>query len=169
MSFLNSIKAAFAVLLFLSHVHGTPLSYGYLSYPRSRASDKVPANIDKRAPAFNYNDEKVRGVNLGGWLVLEPWITPSLFEPWAKNQNVKDEYTYTQTLGKKEALKRLDKHWRTWITQADFQAIRKAGLNHVRIPIDTGPSLQFQGTLTFKVNWRIWTTLSNGHVIRHSK
>ena len=135
MSFLTSIKAAFAVLLFLSNVHGTPLSYGYSSYPRSRASDKVPANIDKRAPAFNYNDEKVRGVNLGGWLVLEPWITPSLFELWAKNQNVKDEYTYTQTLGKKEALKRLDKHWRTWITQADFQAIRKAGLNHVRIPI----------------------------------
>ena len=23
---------------------------------------------------------KLRGVNLGGWLVLEKWITPSLFE-----------------------------------------------------------------------------------------
>ena len=22
---------------------------------------------------------KLRGVNLGGWLVLEPWVTPSLF------------------------------------------------------------------------------------------
>lgn len=25
-------------------------------------------------------DSKVRGVNLGGWLVLEGWIKPSLFE-----------------------------------------------------------------------------------------
>ena len=25
-------------------------------------------------------DGIIRGVNLGGWLLLEPWITPSLFE-----------------------------------------------------------------------------------------
>ena len=25
-------------------------------------------------------DGKVRGVNLGGWFVLEPWITPVFFE-----------------------------------------------------------------------------------------
>ena len=24
-------------------------------------------------------DTQVRGTNIGGWLVLEPWITPSLF------------------------------------------------------------------------------------------
>jgi hypothetical protein len=24
----------------------------------------------------------IRGVNVGGWLVLEPWITPSLFNPF---------------------------------------------------------------------------------------
>ena len=29
---------------------------------------------------FSYGSEKVRGVNLGGWFVLEPWITPSIFE-----------------------------------------------------------------------------------------
>ena len=26
------------------------------------------------------NDGKVRGVNMGGWFVMEPWITPKLFE-----------------------------------------------------------------------------------------
>ena len=26
------------------------------------------------------HNHKLRGVNLGGWLVLEKWITPSLFE-----------------------------------------------------------------------------------------
>ena len=25
-------------------------------------------------------DGKIRGVNLGGWLLLEPWITPNIFE-----------------------------------------------------------------------------------------
>ncbi|KAK4995410.1 hypothetical protein LTR28_000533, partial [Elasticomyces elasticus] len=82
---------------------------------------------------FNYNGEKVRGVNLGGWFVLEPWITPSIFE--ATPDNVVDEYTLCQTLGKSEALNRLSKHWNTWITQDDFNQIAAAGLNHVRIPI----------------------------------
>jgi glucan 1,3-beta-glucosidase len=36
----------------------------------------------KRAKNSNSNigDETIRGVNLGGWFVLEPWITPSIFE-----------------------------------------------------------------------------------------
>jgi len=29
---------------------------------------------------FGFGQEKIRGVNLGGWFVLEPWITPSIFE-----------------------------------------------------------------------------------------
>lgn len=46
--------------------------------------DAAPANrmsgISKRDLRFAFGEEKVRGVNLGGWLVLEPWITPSIFE-----------------------------------------------------------------------------------------
>lgn len=66
---------------------------------------------------------------------MEPWITPSIFAEWSTNQVVTDEYTYTQTLGKAEALQRLSNHWNTWITQDDFVQIARAGLNHVRIPI----------------------------------
>ncbi|KAF1809080.1 glycoside hydrolase [Eremomyces bilateralis CBS 781.70] len=83
---------------------------------------------------FDYNN-KVQGVNLGGWLVLEPWITPSIFEEWADNQIVKDEYTFSQALGKDETFRRLNDHWNSWITEDDFQQIAAAGLNHVRIPI----------------------------------
>jgi glucan 1,3-beta-glucosidase len=33
--------------------------------------------------------EMIRGVNLGGWLVLEPFITPSIFEYYdAKDEKV---------------------------------------------------------------------------------
>lgn len=85
--------------------------------------------------AFDYNNDKVRGVNLGGWFVLEPWITPSIFSDWADSTTVVDEYTYTQTLGKTEAESRLTAHWNSWITQSDFNQIAAAGLNHVRIPI----------------------------------
>lgn len=91
--------------------------------------------LDKRAVAFNYNNDKVRGVNLGGWFVLEPWITPSIFDPWAGSTTVVDEYTLTKTLGKDSASSSLLNHWKTWITQDDFNQIAKAGLNHVRIPI----------------------------------
>lgn len=32
-------------------------------------------------PASEHNQgKKLRGVNLGGWLLLEKWITPSLFD-----------------------------------------------------------------------------------------
>ena len=89
----------------------------------------------KRDISFNYNSDKVRGVNLGGWFVLEPWITPSLFQEWADSADVKDEYTYSQMLGKDEAYSRLNNHWNSWIMQDDFNAIAAAGMNHVRIPI----------------------------------
>ncbi len=42
----------------------------------SCAPGSVPAS--KKA-IWNEANFKFRGVNLGGWLVLEPWITPSLF------------------------------------------------------------------------------------------
>jgi glucan 1,3-beta-glucosidase len=89
----------------------------------------------RRGLSFDYNSEKVRGVNLGGWFVLEPWITPSLFEPWANGGGVVDEYTFTKALGKGTAQSQLNAHWGSWITEADFQEIASFGLNHVRIPI----------------------------------
>ena len=43
----------------------------------------------------NKKGKKLRGVNLGGWLVLEKWMTPSLFEGLAAT----DETTYCAELG----------------------------------------------------------------------
>jgi len=87
----------------------------------------------KRDLKFDFNGDKIRGVNLGGWFVLEPWITPSIFE--ATPDNVVDEYTMAETLGKQEMTKRMQDHWSTWITEEDFGNIAGAGLNFVRIPI----------------------------------
>ncbi|KAF9404701.1 hypothetical protein BGZ94_003996, partial [Podila epigama] len=77
---------------------------------------------------------KMRGVNLGGWLVLEPFITPSLFDPFV-NAGVVDEYTLCQHLGPTAAHQMLETHYASWVTEDTFVRIRHLGLNHVRIPI----------------------------------
>jgi len=82
---------------------------------------------------FDFGNTKVRGVNTGGWFVLEPWITPSIFAD--QPDNVVDEYTLCQQLGHDAALSKLSNHWDTWFTESDFQAMAAAGLNFVRIPI----------------------------------
>ena len=102
---------------------------------RFTQANHLYSRLGERGLSFDYNNDKVRGVNLGGWFVLEPWITPSIFDQWADQTTVVDEYTYTQTLGQSEASSRLTNHWNTWITQDDFNQIAAAGLNHVRIPI----------------------------------
>lgn len=135
----------------------------------------------KRDLKFEYGADKVRGVNLGGWFVLEPWITPSIFEPWATSGNVVDEYTLTQTLGKAQAQSTLSAHWNTWITESDFEQIAAAGLNHVRIPIgywsvapiDGEPYVQgAYDVLNTALGWAqnhgimVWIDLHGGELLR---
>jgi len=43
------------------------------------------------------------GTNIGGWLVLEPWITPSFFYRWLDKTHTDgvamDSYTACESLG----------------------------------------------------------------------
>ncbi|KAG0292942.1 hypothetical protein BGZ96_003471 [Linnemannia gamsii] len=77
---------------------------------------------------------KMRGVNLGGWLVLEPFITPSLFDPYVKD-GIVDEWTLCEHLGPDASRKLLEDHYASWVTEDTFVQIKKLGLNHVRVPI----------------------------------
>jgi len=74
---------------------------------------------------------KIYGVNIGGWLVLESWIVPSLFSS-VGNGNIKDEWTWGQYGG---SVSLLQKHWSTWFTETDAKALSAAGITHLRIPI----------------------------------
>ena len=103
------------------------------------------------SPSFQYGSQKVRGVSLGGWLVIEvcmhalfariygvltrlrdfcvicqPWITPSLFDN-TNNTDIVDEWTFGQLQDRTVAEKTLKAHWDSWITEADFVAIAAAG------------------------------------------
>ncbi|KAI0996515.1 Glucan 1,3-beta-glucosidase [Podosphaera aphanis] len=95
----------------------------------------VPQRLSSRKVDFNWGHEKVRGLNIGGWLVLEPWITPSIFENVDQSLGIKDEFTMGEKLGNDAAYKILKPHWDTWVTYQDFEKIAKAGFNTVRIPI----------------------------------
>ena len=80
---------------------------------------------------------KIRGVNLGGWLVLEQWIKPSLFSEWNAFDKTqpRDQWTYCAALGKKECKRRLEEHWDSWVTESTIADLADAGITHVRIPI----------------------------------
>lgn len=66
--------------------------------------------LSVQALAFDYGNTKIRGVSLGGWLLLEPFLTPSIFLATG-DQNVVDEYTYGQKYGSAGAATRLKNHW----------------------------------------------------------
>lgn len=91
--------------------------------------------ISSSAASFQY-----QGIALGGWLLLEPFITPSLFLAFNEtSKNVSDipndEYNFCKSLGKEEAARRLHAHWLGFYNETDFQDIKKYGFNMVRIPI----------------------------------
>ncbi|HVU27557.1 MAG TPA: glycoside hydrolase family 5 protein [Verrucomicrobiae bacterium] len=73
---------------------------------------------------------KLRGVNLGGWLVLEKWMVPSVY----RGTDAEDEYSLCLKLGDAAAA-RLNKHRETFITAEDFRWIKEHGLNAVRLPV----------------------------------
>lgn len=82
----------------------------------------------------------LRGINFGGWLVEEIWMTPwkNKVSESAK-ETIRDHDSLWSTIEKrlgKESMRRVRNEWRNnWITAEDFKRVKAMGLNHVRIPI----------------------------------
>ncbi|KAJ3512182.1 hypothetical protein NMY22_g15409 [Coprinellus aureogranulatus] len=119
-------------------------------------------------PALNetwrWGQDRVYGVNLGGLFVIEPFISPSLFQ---KYPGATDEWTLSEAMAADQAsggLKQIEDHYDTFIvrariysselvftyeqTEKDIADIAGAGLNWLRIPIgywaiDTWPGEPF--------------------------
>lgn len=70
------------------------------------------------------------GVNLGNWLLLEKWMSPSVFAP-APETN--DEYSLCSALGSK-AEGHMRRHRESYVTAEDFRWLKTYGINAVRIP-----------------------------------
>jgi len=118
----------------LSYRFQRPLVQPFASHPRHMLASAATLLILTCfsaalafSPSFPYGSAtKVRGVNIGGWLVLEPWINPSVFENTG-NPNIVDEWTFGQLQDRNTAQRALTAHWDSWITESDFAAIAAAG------------------------------------------
>ena len=74
------------------------------------------------------NKTTALGVNIGGWLVLEKWMTPSVFY----KSTAVNEYELSKTIAGQRAIKR---HQDTFISEADFKWLQAHGVMTVRIPV----------------------------------
>ncbi|OAA58373.1 Glycoside hydrolase, subgroup, catalytic core [Niveomyces insectorum RCEF 264] len=116
-----------------------------------QANSKVPP-LDK--PWGSYSSNVVRGVSLGGWLSLEPFITPSLFN-YDASLGIVDEYSLCKHLGPHQAAATLEKHYSTFVTEQDFADIAAAGLSHVRIPFSYWAVTTYPGDpYVLGISWR---------------
>ena len=103
-----------------------------------------PEGVKITDPEENW---KVSGPALGGWLVIEPWVTPSLFYQFLgtdeKYKSVDetaahtamDAYSFCTVLGDDEANRQLRLHWAAWVRDEDIKAIAAAGANVIRVPV----------------------------------
>ena len=108
----------------------------------------VPADFDYSCQTDSdkkRNDFHLRGTALGGWLVLEPWLTPSLFyqflgtsERWgdeARDHIAIDSYTFCKALGPEEANRQLRRHWASWVSEEQVANLAAIGVETLRIPV----------------------------------
>ncbi|KAL8736700.1 MAG: hypothetical protein Q9166_000066 [cf. Caloplaca sp. 2 TL-2023] len=117
----------------------------------SQANENVPP-LNKK---WIYGTMPIRGVNLGGWLSIEPFITPSLFQSYKSNQGIIDEYTLTKELGPQKAAKTLEKHYAMFVKEDDFKQIQAAGFDHVRISYSYWAVTTYPGDpYVPKISWR---------------
>ena len=99
--------------------------------------------------------EKIRGVNLGNWLVLEKWMCEDLFS----GTTAMDETYLCVELGHDRAAERLKVHRDEFITERDFEDIHVKGFNAVRIPVpfflfeDVGPYIHCYEYLDKAFDW----------------
>lgn len=132
-------------------VGGLPVMGLFTSWDDSASAN---ANTPPLTSAWKYGQTPIRGVNLGGWLSIEPFITPSLFNTYTASDNVVDEYTLSTALGSSAKVV-IEKHYATFITEQDFSDIANAGLDHVRIPYPYWAVTTYDGDPYLpKVAWR---------------
>lgn len=99
-------------------------------------SDSMTCEADEHSMPFN---NQIRGVNLGGWMVLEPWITPSLFYQFLggdESNTAMDHLSFCKVLGPEEGNRQLRRHWETWVTEDIIKELADSGaVNSLRLPV----------------------------------
>lgn len=126
-----------------------------LDLARSSYVEAMPSAISRRAQvhdaaadAWVARHGRLRGVNLGGWLLLERWLVGgvewwdtaccgAVLSPYVNTscEEVPSEWHLSRALRERDALHLIDHFRDAFISVHDFRAIKAAGLNSVRLPI----------------------------------
>ena len=81
----------------------------------------------------NGNTVQLRGVNLGGWFIMEKWMCP------LDSGSLPDTYSVIQELdnrfGIAEEQSLIKTYQQNWITTTDLDNIKNGGYNAVRVPV----------------------------------
>lgn len=122
----------------LSISHGTneTSSIPFLRLRHAGVDDPLnPYNNSAQAQSYtpplnqpwDYSTDRVQGVNLGGWLVLEPFIAPELFQKyqnvtpsaWLPGGNVVDEWSLSVAMlndtSEGGGIEQIEQHYKTFI------------------------------------------------------
>jgi hypothetical protein len=91
-------------------------------------------NIDLSKRGYDIPTQKIRGVNLGGWLLSEKWMMNDEWTLMGCGDSC-SEFDCVGKLGQSQANTAFNDHYARWITPDMIQSIHNAGLNTIRIPI----------------------------------
>ena len=101
-------------------------------------------------------------------MVLEPWITPSLFYRFLGKNNTEteigmDSWTFCESLGPEEGNKVMRAHWDTWYTEDHISNLSARAVDIVRLPIGDwtldpyGPYVGCMDGAEDKIQWMLDT------------
>ncbi len=92
----------------------------------------------------------LKGINIGGWLVLERWITPTLFQGTAAT-------TERELTAEKGGRARIRQHQETFITEQDIAWIASQKFQLLRVPVGYwifGDDPDFVGSID-RLDWLV--------------
>ena len=75
--------------------------------------------------------ERILGVNLSGWFIPEPWVTPSLYAATGASNAAELQ----AAMGTAAYNERMRRHYETFVSEDDFRRMAQIGLNAVRLPV----------------------------------
>ena len=102
-------------------------------------------------------EQTIRGVNLGGWFIIERWITPSLFD----GLDARNEFELSRT---PEGRRRIRAHHQTFITKRDLTWLQRRGITILRVPVGhwiLGGDTRYVEAID-RLDWLMETTASLG-------
>lgn len=123
------------------------------------------------------NGPALTGTNIGGWLVLEPWITPSFFYRFLSKTGINadgksevgmDCYTVCEVLGAVEGNAMMRAHWDSWLTEPYLKALAAREVEVIRVPIGDwtfeqyGPYVGCMDGAKEKLDWLMNTSYKYG-------